>query len=377
MKQTKPLNNPFLLSGYVSPEYFCDREIETEKIISALHNGRNITLISPRRMGKTGLIYHAFNRIKATEKSHCYYVDLYQSDSLATLVKKLGETVLGTLDSHVEQIMKKVSTFFKSLRPSVSFNPITGEPDFSLDIQPETAERSLAEIFCYMEQTEEPCYIAFDEFQTVAEYADNHVEALLRSHIQHLHNVQFIFSGSQKNMIENMFTSANRPFYQSTQIMHLAAINMETYFGFAATKLHWHGQELNSDAFKTLYDELFGHTWYIQMLLNRLYDMGVKEITSEQIMQTIADVVKENEATYQTFLRLITPSQAKVLEAVASEREVASIQSQAFLTSYHLGASSTVKSAVNALIQKELLLETNGSYSVYDRFFSIWLKARQ
>lgn len=58
------MNNPFLIVGYQGPEYFCDREKETEVILSALHNGRNITLVSPRRMGKTGLIKNVFIRYK-------------------------------------------------------------------------------------------------------------------------------------------------------------------------------------------------------------------------------------------------------------------------------------------------------------------------
>ena len=56
------INNPFLLKGYISSEYFCDRDSETQKILSAIENGRDITLISPRRMGKTGLIHHVFNQ---------------------------------------------------------------------------------------------------------------------------------------------------------------------------------------------------------------------------------------------------------------------------------------------------------------------------
>ena len=39
-------NNPFLISGYYSPEFFCDREQETGTILDALHNGRNVALIA-------------------------------------------------------------------------------------------------------------------------------------------------------------------------------------------------------------------------------------------------------------------------------------------------------------------------------------------
>ena len=223
-KKRIPLN-PFVLTGYVSPEYFCDRQKETDKIISALLNGRNITLTSPRRMGKTGLIHHVFRNMQEDNDVKCFYVDLYQTDSLELLVKKLADTILGTLDSTEDTIIKNVISFFKMLRPVVTVDPMTGEPGFKVDVEPGQGEYSLSEIFAYMEQSDYRCFVAFDEFQTIAGYADKNVEALLRSYIQRLTNVNFIFSGSQRHVLENMFASASRPFYQSTQMMPLGTID--------------------------------------------------------------------------------------------------------------------------------------------------------
>ena len=200
-KKTTQSINPFLLTGYVSPDYFCDREQETQKLISALQNGRNVTLISPRRMGKTGLIRHIFHQMKAEKQAKCYYVDLYKTDSLASLVEQLASVVLGSLDTTEAKIIKQVTTFFKSFRPLLSFDSLTGVPTFMVDIKPELAEHSLAEIFSYMEQSGQLCVIAMDEFQTIVDYGEKNVEALLRSHVQHLTSVHFIFSGSNTKKI--------------------------------------------------------------------------------------------------------------------------------------------------------------------------------
>lgn len=67
-RNQKRLENPFVYQGYVGPEYFCDRTEETENVIAALKNGRNLTLISPRKIGKTGLIDHSFYQMKKDEK---------------------------------------------------------------------------------------------------------------------------------------------------------------------------------------------------------------------------------------------------------------------------------------------------------------------
>lgn len=374
MIKKKP-NNPFLLTGYVSPEYFCDRVEETQDLISALHNGRNITLVSPRRMGKTGLINHAFyNMMKKDKDTVCYYVDLYQTDSLASLVNKFANSVLGTLDTKQEKIVKNVVGFFKSLRPTINVDPMTGEPSFSVNVQPELAEHSLAEIFGYMEQSGKDCYVAYDEFQTIAEYSDKNVEALLRSYIQQLSSVHFIFSGSQRHVLESMFALASRPFYQSTQTMPLHEINCDSYYAFAKDKFEHQGRTISQQTFEYIYNKLYGHTWYIQMLLNRLYETGYKDITTENVDDLLLKITNENEATYQTFLRLITPGQAKLLKAIAKEGSVTELLNQAFIAKHSLGATSSVKSAAKVLVDKELLLDDNNSYQVYDRFFGIWLK---
>ena len=376
MKKKKIPANPFILTGYVSPDYFCDREQETQKLISALQNGRNVTLISPRRIGKTGLIRHVFHRMEAEKLAKCYYVDLYKTDSLASLVEQLANVVLGSLDTTKSKIIKQVSTFFKSLRPLFSFDSLTGVPTFMVDVKPEMAEHSLAEIFSYMEQSGQLCVVAMDEFQSITSYGDSGVEALLRSHIQQLTSVHFVFSGSQRHVLENMFASANRPFYQSTQILNLNEIEEQAYCNFATAKLAAHRQQLNADVFGYLYQELAGHTWYVQMLLNRLYDSGEKLISREVVDKVLTGIVDENEATFQTFMRLVTPVQARLLRAIAREGTVQQALGQSFISQYHLGATSTIRSALNALVEKEMVLDVQGAYQVYDRFFALWLKQK-
>ena len=371
-KKRIPLN-PFVLTGYVSPDYFCDRQKETDKIISALLNGRNITLTSPRRMGKTGLIHHVFHNMQENNDVKCFYVDLYQTDSLELLVKKLADTILGTLDTTEDKIVKNVVSFFKMLRPVVTIDPMTGEPGFKVDVEPGQGEYSLSEIFAYMEQSDYRCFVAFDEFQTIAGYADKNVEALLRSYIQRLTNVNFIFSGSQRHVLENMFVSASRPFYQSTQMMPLGTINENAYYMFSSEKMRKIGQSIDWETFDYLYTKLSSHTWYVHTLLNRLYETGLETINKSIVDEILSDILLENEGTFQTFLRLVTPIQTRVLYAIASEGSIKEIQGKAFLTKYQLGAASTVKTSVKSLVEKELLIDNNGEYQLYDRFFGLWL----
>ncbi len=61
------VTNPFVVQGYLSPHYFCDRVEETRYLSQLVTNGNNVALISPRRMGKTGLILHCLNQASIKE----------------------------------------------------------------------------------------------------------------------------------------------------------------------------------------------------------------------------------------------------------------------------------------------------------------------
>ena len=200
------MNNPFLIVGYQGPEYFCDREKETEVILSALHNGRNITLVSPRRMGKTGLIKNVFYTLQEKEKNaKCFYLDIFSTQNLREFVALLGREILGKLDSLSQSTLKTLLSFFKSCRPVITMD------ELSLDIVPSKEEETLKEIFDYLRQSGRECYLAIDEFQQIMEYPEKGVEGLLRSYIQFLPNVHFIFSGSKKHLMEYIFFSIKHP----------------------------------------------------------------------------------------------------------------------------------------------------------------------
>ncbi|GHT19314.1 ATPase [Bacteroidia bacterium] len=372
------LNNPFLVAGYDSPAYFCDREAETEKIISALSNDRNISLISPRRIGKTGLIHHAFYQLQEYDDTVCcFYLDIFSTQNLHEFVMLLGKTVLGKLDNYSETMVKRVSSFFKSFRPLFSFDAVTGSPTVTLQIQSDQTEAGLQEIFAYLKASGKRCYIAIDEFQQIIDYPEKGVEALLRSYMQFLPNVKFIFAGSKKHLMDAMFSAVNRPFYQSTQKVGLKEIPVETYRGFARKMFANYGKTLDSDIFDYIYEKMLGHTWYIQFILNQLFAIEKANLTKQDVEMIIENVLQEENATFKTYCEIITTGQLRLLKAIAKERKVLAPFETSFLQKHNLTAPSSVKLALKSLADKMLILkDENGYYYVYDRFFSLWLEIK-
>ena len=125
--------NPFITKGYVSPHYFCDRAEETGKLISTVLNGNNVVLMSPRRMGKTGLICHCFQQPELYERTYTFLVDVYATRDLNELVYQLGKSVLGGLKSKGRRVWESFLNALSSLRPSITFD-INGNPEWSIGL---------------------------------------------------------------------------------------------------------------------------------------------------------------------------------------------------------------------------------------------------
>ncbi|MBR5018656.1 MAG: ATP-binding protein [Bacteroidales bacterium] len=370
------IDNPFLITGYESPEYFCDREKETEDLMETLGNGRNVTLMSPRRLGKTGLIKHLYHLLRQKDsKVTVIYIDLYPTESLHDFTQAFASAVLGQLDADPVRLMKKIVSLFKSFRPYMTADPVTGQPKLGLDVVPGSESGTLEQVFHYLKQSGKTCYIAFDEFQQIAYYPENHVEALLRSHIQDLHNVHFIFSGSQEHLLGEMFLSPKRPFYQSTSEKTIGAIDEKAYYAFAASFFQGQGRILPEEVFHQVYSQYEGYTWYIQMILNRLYAKSTRPVDAGLVQESILDILQENEFYYQHLLQAYPRGQVKLVKAIAKEKKVKEITSGAFITKYGLTATSSVKSALVRMLEDEIIYHDKEGFMVYDRFFGQWLDA--
>ncbi|MBR1513238.1 MAG: ATP-binding protein [Bacteroidales bacterium] len=375
-KQKKP-QNPFIYKGYEDPSYFCDRERETENMISALKNGRNITLFSPRKIGKTGLIKHVLYRINETNKNAiCIYLDIFSTQNLHDFVQALGVAIVEEAIEREKTLIAKVADAFKALRPVLTYDPLTGLPSVSVDIEPSSEEHTLKSIFNHIESMKKDVYIAIDEFQQVANYPEKGTEALLRSHIQFSH-AGFIFSGSRQHLMAEMFNSPKRPFYQSTDFVLLQPLPEKVYFDFSRRFFEANNGTLNEEIFHDVYQSFSGHTWYVQLVMNRLYESTKHVESKEQANQVILAIIDTLSPQYETMMSLLTTNQAKLLKAVAKENKIEKPQSVDFIKKHNLPSSSSVKTALEVLTDKELVYHDEDGYIVYDRFLNLWLRRLQ
>ena len=370
------MNNPFVTNGYVSPEYFCDREKETEKFVSLLTNENNVALISPRRIGKTDLLHHCFRQPEIKEKYHTFVIDIYATSSVRDFVNVFGKAVLDELRPKGKSVWEGFLNVLSSLRSEISFD-INGQPTWRIGLGAITNPiATLDEIFHYLNHADKPCLIAIDEFQQITKYGDDtNIEAALRTYIQRCHNAHFVFSGSHRHLMGAIFTSPARPFYQSVTLINLAPISLEKYQEFCQTHFERNGKSLEGDVVPQLYERFEGITSYMQRTMNILYTMTPKGSTciASMIDTAINDLLDLSSDTYETLLYQMPEKQRALFMAIAAAGKAKAINSSEFVRKYHLSSASSVASAAKGLLEKDFITNDKGTYQVYDLFFKLWL----
>ena len=125
--------------------------------------------------------------------------------------------------------------------------------------------------------------------------------------------------------------------------------------------------------FQKLYAMFDGYTWYIQSVLNRLYESYKKVESAVQLHSTILSVVEGKSPQYESLTQFMTSNQFALLKAIAKESLVKEPTSKDFLKRYALSSASSVQTALAALCDKELVYRLKDGYIVYDRFLGLWL----
>ena len=374
---TKLIANPFLVGKYVSEDYFCDRIEETAFLKKQVDNGRNTAIIAPRRLGKTGLIQHFFAQSDIEKRYHTFFIDIYSTSSLSEFVYLLGKEIYKELKPLRTQWTEKFFGTIKSLRPGFKLDAATGEPVFDIGLgsieQPQT---TIDEIFTYLEAADKPCIVAIDEFQQIAQYAENNVEALLRTKIQQCKQTLFIFSGSRRHMMSQMFNSPSKPFYQSAITTDLKPLDKAVYTDFALQLFKEYEKSISVELIEKVYDEYMGVTWYIQMIMNELFALTEKgqHCGIELYPIALKNVIQTQESSYKDMLSSISAKQKPVLFAIVKEGEAVNMTSMKFLKNNNLGSSSSVQAALKGLVEKDIITRTEKGYRVYDYFFAKWLQ---
>ena len=372
------MKNPFVTNGYAGAEYFCDRVQETATLRELLLNENNVALISPRRLGKTELIWHVFDDEEIRRTHYCFVVDIYATKSLSDFVNMLGKAVLDELRPKGKRAWGKFISLVSSLRAEISYD-MNGIPAWSVGLGAiNNPTVTLDEIFTYLNQADKPCLVAIDEFQQITRYGDDTVEATIRTYVQRCTNAHFIFSGSLRHIMNGMFTSPSRPFYQAVAMMNLQPLDLKVYTDFCVDKFEKAGKHLEREVVSSLYQRFNAVTSYMHRILNVLYSRTGQgsTCTVSMVDEAIDFIIRLSSDSYESLYYQMPEKQRILFLAIAKEGKATSVTGGKFINKHRLNSASSVSSALKGLLEKDFITVDKNAFSVYDQFFSLWLEFR-
>ena len=216
--------------------------------------------------------------------------------------------------------------------------------------------------------------IVLDEFQRIAEYGDDHVERRLRSVVQQQRDVAYLFLGSRKHLIQEMFLDAERPLYRSATHYPLQTIGLTHWMPFIQERFRDGGKDIPAPGVEQVYGLTGGHPFYVQHLCHVLWERCVEgdSVDAPAIGEAVRVLLERERYAYTTLWESLTLNQRRFLRGLATASGTVQPYSADFLRHAGLGAASTAQRASGALLSRDVIDRENGSFVITDRFFRLW-----
>jgi uncharacterized protein len=368
-------NNPFIVSGYHSPAYFCDREVELAWLTEQFENERNVVLYSWRRMGKTALLKHFFYHLEKNRRAEGVFVDLLGTINLREANKRIASAIVQRFGETESGLGPRILKLIGAIGATVGLDPMSGTPQLTFGIaNNQSIPTSFEAIGSFLTERKKSIVICIDEFQQIINYEENNAEAVFRTWMQNFPMIRFVFSGSHRGMMTSMFSEEARPFYRSAQLKALDPLAQDEYASFIVG----HFSKGEKKISRAQIDKIFAwtriQTYYAQLICNKLFNKC--DSVSEDILQEVySEILQQEIPVFSTYQQLLTAFQWKLLVTLARYEVVTNPLSQEFLSRNNLGAASSVSAALRTLEKKEFVIYEANGYTLHDTLLMRWLQS--
>ncbi len=362
------MNNPFQPTGIVKDPAFCNREKEQRELEKYIESAQNVLLYSHRRYGKTSLIFKVFSGLRDTTG---IYIDLFGTTTVDDFLKKFlrGISVLEPRGNRLNRVVRET---LSSMGVNITLDPLTGSPTITPVVHAREKDKALEEVFEILRKLSKKrkIAVAFDEFQEIAGYGGDPFEKRLRSVIQQHGDVSFIFAGSQRHVITQMFRDSNRAFYMMASSYPLKRIEPDDYVQWIKGLYSKAGHRITSAAIGDVVRRCENHPAYVQEFFFWLWDE--RELTKDVIDRVERRIIERQIAEFSAAWEALTINQRRALRLVAAFGGN-NLFTADKLSMHGFRTASQLSTAIQALVNIGLLDE-NDEYQIPDPFFRRWLQ---
>lgn len=371
------MKNPFIYGKEVSGADFCNRKNEIRELTRDIENSQNVIIFSQRRFGKTSLIKEVL--VRARQKGMVtIYVDLYSVMAEEDFVRIYAEAIANSIFGKTRKSFKFVASFFKKIRPKLYMDN-NGNPSIGVDIDKKEIVPSIKDVLesvkRYADQKKKKVAVVFDEFQQIGQLKTDQLTKVIRSLTQPHDNISYIYMGSKKHLIMDMFNNPNNPFYRSAKPFPLERIDKAELMRFIEEKFKITGKRLTGDIVEQIVDICENHPYYVQYLCHIIWESADerKMDTRDILHENLALLLERESSTYEATLDLLTTKQKQALMVISKTLPGEKIFSSGFLRRFNLDAASSFQRTIQSLVEKDLIDRGNDGYSITDIFFKKWL----
>jgi hypothetical protein len=377
--------NPFVYGEIVTAAAFADRERERERLTQDLADAQKVFLISPRRYGKSSLIRDVM-RTLARRRFLTVEVTVAASSSYIGFLESYAGALIAA-DTPSSRLRRWAADLLHHLRPELRFDAgVRGETGFALAFPavrtPREISRLAAEVFALPARIaatrRQRLAIALDEFQTVTTFDGGNVEHALRAAVQQQREVGYVFAGSEPSLMERMLTS-RRPFYKAGPVMRLEKIDAGEFAAFIDERFAASGLGVEEGLGDAVVELAANVPYDVQRLAHETWDdvraTRRRSVGLEDLHRTLTRLLGEQQTVFEEAWQRLTLAQRAVLRAVVFEngREILSADVR---HRHRLPGTSSVQSALSALMKQDVMQKDGDRYIVNDSLYREWVARR-
>jgi AAA+ ATPase superfamily predicted ATPase len=353
-------------AGIASDRAFCNRKAERRLLAENIKGLNHTVIVAPRRYGKSSLAHFVLQE----QKISYAWIDLLTVSSLAEVMGKISKGVSELVFQQVSDIKKvqlQIQKFFQSLNPEITLGLMGQSITLYLNTeQPTAIEEVLISLDQYLHHLGKKAVIVFDEFQQLSEFHDNiKLEGMIRHAVERSQAITYIFSGSNRHLLSEMFSSSVRPLYRLCQMLNIERIQEAEYWAFLkkAALGKWN-EYLSQSAFEKIIFFTECHSFYMNALCNKLWKQ-VSLPDEKAVIVAWEEYVMTHKSIIVSDLIGLSLNQKKLVSVLAQEA-TQEVFSKNFVMKTNLSVSS-IRQALDVLLKKDIVYQSEeGLYQVLD-----------
>ena len=371
------MKTPFVFGRLAKENNFTDRKEETAHLVTNFKSLINTILISPRRWGKSSLVFKAATiAMQEDGDLRICRVDLFNVRSEEQFYTALAQSIIKSTATKWEEAVANATRFLSRFVPKLSFG---GDPtsELTVELNMEELRRSPDEILDLAEkiavEKKLRIVVCIDEFQNIASFDDSLAfQKKLRSHFQQHENVAYCLYGSKRHMMLEVFTDYSMPFYKFGDIMFLEKIKTPDWVEFIKSTFERTGKAINDDVCEEIVARVQNHPYYVQQLAQQVWLRTDKIATFDDVEEAHSAITAQLSLMFDTMTQTLTNQQMCLLRAMSAGEK--KLSSRAVMEKYKLSSPMVIARARKALVEKDILDHIAGVYSFQDPIYAYWLK---